>query len=586
MAGFHIFKAHHTPGGLQQAVQGQRVGIAHVAGRSPHQQVDIFRVEHAREVNGDDAVGITKEMFGQGFGQQVRLTRGITAQEHDHVGTRVAQIQAAQGDLQAVDEGGAVFFVEQVELIQGGGEVTHALIEGQGHADEALGHFFGICFGDFSLVEGGGVGEALFQQIHSFIGEVAVAQVAVGEIHQPGQHLRIHRQIVVAAEVFRQALHDGQSLGGGQFVDADGLEAAFEGGVGFDEAAVFVVGGGGDAGQVAAGQGGLEDGGQVGGAQHAPRAHDGMDFINEEQNAGVARLLQDFFNALLQLAVHGGTRHQHRGLQGDDAVILEHGGHIPRGDALGQTFNNGGFTDAGWPHEDGVALGAAAEGFDGELNFGFTPQQSRKLAGFGLFGQVAAELVEHGGGEGFEGRLVGLGGAGLQLGGLGGRGLRGSRRGLRIGRELGQAVSGRDQNGGGDVPFGGLVLAVGCSVFQRALIHRLAIQRSTGVALLHLFGDLFAGIKNFQAAHQGLNQGGVAVHEDRQPMMCAQQAVLVFFLFFQGRFLKFLGGGGKRLRLSVGHWASKKLNSDNGDWVGEKRYPFLLCLVSGVCQEL
>jgi hypothetical protein len=77
-------------------------------------------------------------------------------------------------------------------------------------------------------------------------------------VHRGLQGGQVVGHPVVAGVLVGDALEDGQGLLGRGFGDLDGLEAPRQGGVLLDEAAVLVVGGGADAGELPAGQRGLE----------------------------------------------------------------------------------------------------------------------------------------------------------------------------------------------------------------------------------------------------------------------------------------------------------------------------------------
>ena len=82
-----------------------------------------------------------------------------------------------------------------------------------------------------------------------------------------------------------QAAQDGDGVFDRRLIDQDGLEAAFEGGVLFDVLAVFVERGGADAVQLAARQHGLEQVAGVHGAFGLARADDGVQLVDEEDDA-------------------------------------------------------------------------------------------------------------------------------------------------------------------------------------------------------------------------------------------------------------------------------------------------------------
>src|SRR5579885_2989610 len=143
------------------------------------------------------------------------------------------------------------------------------------------------------------------------------------------------------------------SLGGGTLT----LEAAFERAVLFDGFAVFGGGGGADALDFAAREGGFEDIGGVEGAFGAAGADQGVELIDEDDGVLIFKqLLHDSVQALLELAAVLGADDDQREIEGEDALVRKKRRHVAVGDALGQALDDGGFADAGLADEHGVVL--------------------------------------------------------------------------------------------------------------------------------------------------------------------------------------------------------------------------------------
>ena len=109
-----------------------------------------------------------------------------------------------------------------------------------------------------------------------------------------------------------EAAQDGDRVLDGGLVDHDRLEAALQGGVLFDVLGVFVQGRGADAVQLPARQHGLEQVAGVHAALGLARADDGVQLIDEEDDAALA--LADFlehgFEPFLKFAAVLGARDQ------------------------------------------------------------------------------------------------------------------------------------------------------------------------------------------------------------------------------------------------------------------------------------
>ncbi len=194
-----------------------------------------------------------------------------------------------------------------------------------------------------------------------------------------------------------QSLEDFDGfLNAGGF-DHDGLEAAFEGGIFFDVLAVLVHRGGTDALELATGEGGLDDIGGIHGAFGGTGSDDGVKFVDEEQDIlGLADFFHDGLDALFELsAVLGAGNHQGE-VEGDDFLVAEKFGDIALDDFLGEAFDNGGFTYAGFTDENGVVLGAAAQDLDDALDFVFAADDRIEFALASEFGQVATKGFEGG----------------------------------------------------------------------------------------------------------------------------------------------------------------------------------------------
>jgi hypothetical protein len=111
----------------------------------------------------------------------------------------------------------------------------------------------------FDLHAGGGGVE----QVDGLVGELATGEVAVGELDGGDDGgVGDDDPVLALVQVAQAAEHanGGREVGG---LDFDRLEAAGEGGVLFEVAAIFGPGGGGDGPQLAAGELGLEEVGEL-----------------------------------------------------------------------------------------------------------------------------------------------------------------------------------------------------------------------------------------------------------------------------------------------------------------------------------
>ncbi len=235
----------------------------------------------------------------------------------------------------------------------------------------------------------------LVEHVDGLVGQEAVAYVAVGHL---GRRLdgRVGDPDAVVRLVARaQAAHDGDGLvdRGGQ--DDDRLEAALERPVLLDVLAVFVQGGRADALHLAPSQGRLEHAGGVDRPFRRAGADDGVQLVDEDDDAGrLGDLLHDRLETLLELAPVLGAGHQGAEVEGDDAAVVQRLGDEPGDDALGQPLGDGRLADARFADQHRVVLGPARQDLDHPLDLVVAADDRVELPLLGQQGQVAAELVQ------------------------------------------------------------------------------------------------------------------------------------------------------------------------------------------------
>ena len=99
----------------------------------------------------------------------------------------------------------------------------------------------------------------LVDEVDGLVGQVAVGDVAVGQVGRGDERLVGDRDPVVGLVAVAQTLQDLDGVGHGRLVDLDRLEPALEGRVLLEVLAVLVERGGADGLQLTAGQHRLED---------------------------------------------------------------------------------------------------------------------------------------------------------------------------------------------------------------------------------------------------------------------------------------------------------------------------------------
>ena len=174
------------------------------------------------------------------------------------------------------------------------------------------------------------------------------------------------------------------------------LEAARQGRVFFEDAAVFGKRGGANALELPAGERGLEQvAGIHGAAAGRACANQCVDFVNEKNGLGlVAQGLEHGFKALLEVATVLGACQQRAHIECVHFGIGQHLGHVAFGDAPGQPFGNGGFAHACFAHQQRVVLAAAAQNLDDSLHLKVAADQRVDLALFGNGVEVVGVLLQ------------------------------------------------------------------------------------------------------------------------------------------------------------------------------------------------
>ncbi len=178
--------------------------------------------------------------------------------------------------------------------------------------------------------------------------------------------------------------------------DIDRLEAAFERGVLFDVLAVFVQGRGADAVQFATCQGRLEHVGGVHRAFRFARPDQGVQFVDEQDDALGARgdLLQYRLQTLLELATVFAAGQERAEIERQQFLVFEALRHIAIDDTLRQALDDRGLANPRLADQDRIVLGAARQHLDRAADLLVAADDRVELALSRRFGQVAGVFLE------------------------------------------------------------------------------------------------------------------------------------------------------------------------------------------------
>ena len=250
-----------------------------------------------------------------------------------------------------------------------------------------------------SIAAQGDEGAGFVDEVEGFVGESAVGEVANGKIDSEAQDVAGDLDFVVFFVAVSCALEDFHGFFDGGFIEEEGVEAAFEGGIFFDVFAVFDGCGCADTAKLSACKGGFEDIGSVEGSLVGfARADDGMEFIEEEDNLGMfAGFAHNHREAFFKVAAIAGACDEARERKLDEAASAQFFRDGIGDDALGESFDEGGFSNASFADDQGVIFEAAQEDLR-EAHQGIdAASEGRECSLFGKEGEIAAIAVDGGG---------------------------------------------------------------------------------------------------------------------------------------------------------------------------------------------
>ena len=119
--------------------------------------------------------------------------------------------------------------------------------------------------------------------------------------------------------------------------------------------------------QVATGERRLEDVAGVHRALGGTRAHNGVEFIDEQDDLalGLLHFLEHGFQTVLELTTVLGAGDQRAHVKLDEVAVTQGARHVAGHDTLGDTLDDGRLADARLADEHGVVLGATGQDLDG-----------------------------------------------------------------------------------------------------------------------------------------------------------------------------------------------------------------------------
>ena len=241
-----------------------------------------------------------------------------------------------------------------------------------------------------------GAGAGLVKGIDSLVREIAVGNIAVGQLDTglDGSFGIIY--IVVGLIFGLDVVENRYRLLGRSRLYHHLLEATFEGTVLLYVDAVFIESSGSDALQLPAGKGRLQHIGGVHLSLGISCAYDSVYLVDEQNDILILRQFgKNRLDTLLEFAAVFGAGDERRHVECDHTLVEEHARDLVIDDAEGQALDYGRLAHARFANQHRIILLAAAENLGQTLDLGLTPDDRVKLAGRGCLGHVVTEFVKH-----------------------------------------------------------------------------------------------------------------------------------------------------------------------------------------------
>ena len=239
-------------------------------------------------------------------------------------------------------------------------------------------------------------GAGFIHQVDGLIRQEPVGDVAVGEGGGGDQGIVLDLDAMEDFIPLLQTAQDSDGIFHGRLGYHDGLETTFQGGILLDILTVLVQGGGTDTMELTTGQHRLQDVSCVHGTVRLAGTDDGVQLIDEQDDAAVALLdfRQDGLQTLFKLTAELGAGDQAAHIQGEDGLILQAVRHVSAYNPLGQAFSDSGFTDTGFTDQDGVVLGFTGKNTDDIPDFAVATDDRIQLLFPGQIHQVGTVLLQ------------------------------------------------------------------------------------------------------------------------------------------------------------------------------------------------
>ena len=233
-------------------------------------------------------------------------------------------------------------------------------------------------------------GGGFVHQVDGLVGQEAVGDVAVAEFYGGNDGFVLDAHLVVVLVTFLQAAEDGDGRGHVRLINHHGLESTLQGFVFLKVLLVFIQGGSTNGTQFSTSQRWLEDVGCVHGSACLPSTHQGVNFVDEEDDLPLT-LHHNFhhaFKPFLKLALIFGTSNEGAHVERVKLLVLQVFRHIATDDTPCQSLHNGGLARSWFADKDWVVFCTATKNLQDSTNLLVTSDDGIELTILSTFHEV------------------------------------------------------------------------------------------------------------------------------------------------------------------------------------------------------
>ena len=237
----------------------------------------------------------------------------------------------------------------------------------------------------------------LVDQVDRLVGQEPVRDIFIrkGGRRDDGRILDLHSMMDLVALL--ESAENGDGVLHARLVDKHRLETTFQRRILFNIFPILVQRRGTDAVQFSARQKRLQ---QISGVHRAlsarARTDHGVQLINKEDDPSFrgGDLLQHGFQTLFEFATVFCSGDQRAHVERDQFLLLESFRHIAAHNPVGETFHNGGLSDAGFSDQNRIVFRSARKDLNGPADLVIPSDHGVELVLRGGRGQVASVLFE------------------------------------------------------------------------------------------------------------------------------------------------------------------------------------------------